>query len=283
MASPAYMNFGSIAVGNTSTLNQTIRNVSSTPITIEQMTEAGNGFSLGGISTPLTLAPGHSVTVSVQFDPQKATTYTGSLIVLSSASNYRLAVTESGTATASSGGLSISPASVSFGNVAVGSSATKSLTVTANGTGTTINSDALSNAEYSISGISLPLKLAAGKSATFQATFTPQTAGHAAATLSVTSSNSNAKVSLTGTGTGGSQHSVSLSWNPDNSTVAGYNVYRSTKSAGPYSKLTASVDTATEYLDSNVTAGDTYYYEVTAVSEQGKESSPTSPVEATIP
>jgi Abnormal spindle-like microcephaly-assoc'd, ASPM-SPD-2-Hydin len=282
-ATPSFLNFGSVAVGNASTLNQTIKNVGTASVTISQVTEAGSGFSMGAVTTPLTLAPGHSVTVSVHFDPQKAATYSGSLVVLSSATNYRMAVTESGTGTASSGSLSISPSSVSFGNVAVGSSVTKSLTLTANGTGTTINSDALSNAEYSISGISLPMKLAAGKSVTFKATFSPQTSGQANGTLALTSSNATARASLTGTGTGGSKHSVSLSWNPDSSSVSGYNVYRGAKSGGPFSKLTSSVDTATDYLDTNVAAGGTYYYEVTAVSEQGKESRPTAPVKATVP
>lgn len=88
---------------------------------------------------------------------------------------------------------------------------------------------------------------------------------------------------MSGTGTSTSQHSVSLSWKGDASPVAGYNVYRAAKKSGPYSKLTSPLDTATDYLDTKVTAGNTYYYEVTAVNDQGLESARTAPIVATIP
>jgi len=149
----------------------------------------------------------------------------------------------------------------------------------------TINSDAISSAEYTISGLSLPLKLGAGKSVSFQATFRPQTAGTANgnASFTVASPSSTIKAALSGTGTGGSQRSVTLSWKPESTPVAGYNVYRAAKKTGPYSKLTSPLDTATDYLDTNVTAGSTYYYEVTAVNDQGLESARTAPIGATIP
>jgi fibronectin type 3 domain-containing protein len=147
-----------------------------------------------------------------------------------------------------------------------------------------IKSDALSSSEYSISGISLPLQLAAGKSVSFQATFAPQAAGTANASLSFTvaSPNSTVQAALSGTGTKGTSHSVSLSWQADPSPVAGYNVYRSAKSNGTYVQL-QSLDTSTDYVDTSVASGDTYYYEVTAVNDQGVESKPSKPVGATIP
>jgi Abnormal spindle-like microcephaly-assoc'd, ASPM-SPD-2-Hydin/Fibronectin type III domain len=283
-ANPARLDFGSIAVGNTVTKNQTITNVGNTAVTIEQITDSGSGFSVGNVTTPQTLAPGHSVTFAVNFTPQKAGTDTGSLIALSSATSYRLSVVESGTGTAG-GSVSVTPSSLAFGNVSVGSSKTKTLTLTATGASMTIKSDALSSAEYTISGLSLPLKLGAGKSVSFQATFSPQTAGTANgnASFSIASPSSTIKAALSGTGTGGSQHSVTLSWKPDSSSVAGYNVYRAAKKTGPYSKLTSPLDTGTDYLDTNVSAGSTYYYEVTAVNDQGLESARTAPVGATIP
>ncbi len=60
-----------------------------------------------------------------------------------------------------------------------------------------------------------------------------------------------------------------LTWNAVNYSggLAGYNVYRATNPAGPYTKLTASaVDTNVTYTDTTAPAGSTLYYEVTAVS-----------------
>ena len=175
-ANPARLDFGSIAVGKTVTKNQTITNVGNAAVTLQQITDSGTGFSVGNVTTPQTLAPGHSVTFTVKFAPQKSGTDTGSLIALSNASNYRLSVVESGSATAG-GSVSVTPSSLAFGNVAVGSSKTKTLTLTAAGASMTINSDAISSAEYTISGLSLPLKLGAGKTVSFQATFRRRFAG----------------------------------------------------------------------------------------------------------
>jgi thermitase len=60
---------------------------------------------------------------------------------------------------------------------------------------------------------------------------------------------------------------VALSWNPsDLPTVAGYNIYRSTQSGGPYTRLNASLWHGTTYTDTSVINGTTYYYTVKQVS-----------------
>ena len=78
-------------------------------------------------------------------------------------------------------------------------------------------------------------------------------------------------------------HSVTLTWTASTSTVVGYNVYRSTVSGGPYTKLTSTADASTTYTDSAVTAGATYFYVVTSVDSSGVESANSSEVSATIP
>ena len=45
---------------------------------------------------------------------------------------------------------------------------------------------------------------------------------------------------------------MDLSWNASSSTVAGYNVYRGNQSAGPFTKLNASLDASTTYTDISV-------------------------------
>ncbi len=78
-------------------------------------------------------------------------------------------------------------------------------------------------------------------------------------------------------------HSVDLSWSPSTSTVAGYNVYRSTQSNGTYSRLNSGLETATVFLDSTVQAGLTYYYMTTAVDSNGIESGYSNVAQAVIP
>ncbi len=80
-----------------------------------------------------------------------------------------------------------------------------------------------------------------------------------------------------------SKHSVSLSWDVSTSPhVAGYYVYRSRKSGGPYVKL-SSLLSGTQYVDGTVQAGQTYYYATTAANSRGNQSAYSNQVKATIP
>jgi hypothetical protein len=76
--------------------------------------------------------------------------------------------------------------------------------------------------------------------------------------------------------------SVGLSWTASiTPSVAGYNVYRGTTSGGPYSKLNTSLVAATNYSDTAVTAGQTYYYVTTSVDSSNDESVPSNEAQAT--
>lgn len=60
--------------------------------------------------------------------------------------------------------------------------------------------------------------------------------------------------------------------------LAGYNVYRSLSSGGPFTQLNSGLLTTLGYCDLNVSDGQTYYYQVTAVNA----TSQTSPPSATV-
>ena len=78
-------------------------------------------------------------------------------------------------------------------------------------------------------------------------------------------------------------HSVLLSWDASTSTVAGYNVYRSTVSGSGFTKLNLSLITTLTYTDTTVQNGTTYFYVAMAVDSSGNESVGSTQASATIP
>ena len=123
-----------------------------------------------------------------------------------------------------------------------------------------------------------------GQAITVNVTFAPAATGSVSGSLTIASNASNSPTTISFAGTGAAvSYSTSLSWTASTSSVTGYNVYRGTTSGGPYTKLTASVDSNTSYADNGVQAGLTYYYVVTSVNSSGAESPYSNQVSATIP
>ena len=280
---PSSLAFGSIQVGSNSSKSETLTNTSGATVTISQATPSGAGFSVSGLTLPVTLTANQSVTFNAIFAPASAGAASGTLSIVSDASNSPLNIALSGTGTAA-GQLAVSPTSLSFGNVAVGSSASLNGSLNASGASVTVTSASLNNSEFVLSGISLPATLAAGQSTPFTVAFTPQASGATSASLSFSSNaaNSPAVQSMTGTGTAPAPHTVDLTWNSSNNAV-GYNVYRSTVSGGPYSMINTSLDGTTAYTDNTVVSGQSYYYVATAVGSDLNESGYSNQAQAVIP
>jgi fibronectin type 3 domain-containing protein len=79
-------------------------------------------------------------------------------------------------------------------------------------------------------------------------------------------------------------HGSTLTWKASTDTVAGYNIRRATTPGGETgSPINSTPITGLTYEDSNVVAGTTYYYVVTAVSSAGVESAPSNEAKDTIP
>jgi hypothetical protein len=286
-ATPASLSFTGVQTGKTQTQTETVQNTGGSSATISQGSVAGTGFSISGLSTPLTLAAGQSTSFSVTFAPASSGTFNGSVAIASNASNPNLNIILSGSATGPAAGqLSAIPASINVGNVTVGTSGGQSGTLSATGGSVTVSSVSVGSSEFAISGISFPVTISAGQSANFTVTFTPQTSGLAsvAASFDSNASNSPTSVTMTGTGVAAPVHSVNLSWTASSSpNVVGYNIYRRTGTAGSFTQINSALNATTAYTDGSVTDGQTYYYETTAVNSSNEESVPTSPVQAVIP
>lgn len=184
------------------------------------------------------------------------------------------------------GALAVSPSTLNFGSVAVGSSSSLTGTLSASTADVTVSSAAWSGSGYSVSGVTFPMSVAAGQSAQYTVTFTPPAAGSSPGSISFVSnaSESTLKQAFSGSGTQTtSTHSVSLTWNPSTSTVAGYNLYRGTQSGGPYSRMNSSLLSATSYDDSAVQSGANYFYVSTAVDASNNESTFSNEATASIP
>lgn len=278
-ATPASLTFTNVIVGQNQSQTGTVKNTGGMSATISLATVAGTGFSISGITTPVTLTPGQSASFSVTFTPQSAGNFSGSVAIASNASNPALSVTLVGSAIAqSTGTLSVSP--VSAGSVVVGTSGTQTGTLTATGASVSVTSFSLSGtnpSEFSISGLSLPATVTTSQPVTFTVTFTPGATGAASASASFasTASNSPSAAALTGTGTAAPVHTVSLSWTASTTTgVTSYNVYRAVfgTSCGSYSNVGSTPSSTTTYTDSVVADGTTYCYATTAVDPSGESA-----------
>jgi hypothetical protein len=182
--------------------------------------------------------------------------------------------------------LNASTSSLSFSSVTIGNNSILGVTFTnAGNSNVTISGVSISGAGYNASGVSSGQILTPGQTATLNVTFTPASAGSLPGSATVTSNatNSPSTVSFTGTGVQPVSHAVTLNWAASTSSVAGYNIYRSTVSGGPYTKLNSSLISTTSYTDSSVQAGQTYFYVVTSVDSTGTESTFSNEVSATIP
>jgi hypothetical protein len=204
-ASPTSLAFSNITVGQNQAQTETVKNVGGENATISQATVGGTGFSISGISAPVTLTPGQSASFTVTFAPKSAGSFPGSVTIDSNASNPTLNIGLTGSAvTPTPGTLAVS--SISVGSVIVGSSGTQTGTLSASGASVSVSSVSLSGAdpsEFSISGLTFPVTVTTTQPVTFTVKFTPSATGaaSAAASFASTASNTPTAGTLTGTGT----------------------------------------------------------------------------------
>jgi hypothetical protein len=201
-ANPASVAFGNVAVGSSAPQTISLTNGGTASVTISAAVASGSGFSLSGLSLPLTILAGQNATFTAQFAPTSAGSATGSISITSNAPSSPLSIPLTGTGTQPQ--LGANPTSVAFGNVAVGSSAPQTITLTNSGAaGVTISAAVASGAGFSLSGLSLPLTIPAGQNIAFTAQFAPTSAGSATGSISITSNapSSPLSIPLSGTGT----------------------------------------------------------------------------------
>ncbi|HYT70126.1 MAG TPA: S8 family serine peptidase, partial [Gemmatimonadales bacterium] len=178
---PASLDFGTVTVGTSKDLSFTVRNTGSSTLTGSASTSAPYGIASGG---SFSLGPGASQLVTVRFSPTVTGSAPGTVAFTSNGGNLSRPVT-GGTPPV----ISVIPASLDFGTVAVGSSQDLSFTVQNTG-GSTLTGSASTSAPYSIpSGASFSLGPGASQLVTVR--FAPTVTGSAPGTVAFTSNGGN--------------------------------------------------------------------------------------------
>ena len=221
---PPTLDFGTQSVGGLYPARRVrLANSGTADLTIASITVTGAGFAnASAVACPAVLAPGAGCDVDIAFGAVAATSYTGSLTVVSNAagSPHTTALIGLGSAAAIPV-LAFSPvvSTLDFGTVSAGSiSAVQTVTVQNQGPGgvtlTVLNAIGPDAASFSVAGgsCSLATPLFQGATCTVDIRFAPGSSGTKTATLQIASTGSFPPVlSLTGVGLAGPNPSLALS------------------------------------------------------------------------
>lgn len=292
---PSSASFGDVVVGKDATQKVELKASGSADVKITKLSTTGTGFSVSGLTVPLTLKPGATASLTAAFKPSGAVTESGFITITSTAPDSPLTIGVSGKGISRVSNLSITPASLNFGSVAVGKATSKEVTVKSTGNSDVeISSVSISGAGFSVIG-GEKTTLSPGEQLALTVKFKPPKSGSASGNVTIASnaSNSTGKVSLSGSASNSStsstqtnedvtQHIVTLQWDGSIAPEAvGYYVYRGTRD-GSYKKISPTI-AGTSFADMTVTSGQNLVYVVTAVDSNGVESGFSNPVTVTVP
>lgn len=184
---------GSAAPGDTVETRFRVVNAGVAAATLQTLALSGQGFSLTDLpQLPYIIAPGFEVEFRVDFSPAIIGSYSAFLQVTGNPNSMNIALTGSAVAGASlmlAGSQTplTAGAAINFGSVTVGSSQTQAFTLyNPGGTNLTVNTIAVNGTGFSGPiGLTAPVQLSPGQTATFQVAFSPQSGQAAQGTLTV--------------------------------------------------------------------------------------------------
>lgn len=202
---PASLSFGNVPLTTSLGKSVTVKNIGTTSLTLTSITGSGYFTVAPSGTTPCgtTLAAGKSCTVTATFTPVVAGSTLGGLTVVDNSSVSPQIQDATGTGVLD---ITLSPASVSFGSVTVGSTSAVSIVTVVNNMSTAvpINSVVASGDFISVAGGSpqCGASVAANSSCTLGVEFSPTFAGAITGALTVNygAGSSPQTVSLSGTG-----------------------------------------------------------------------------------
>jgi iron transport multicopper oxidase len=184
---PPVVSFGGTSIGKTVSAAATFRNVGGTPLTIEEVLAPSAPFGLEGAPRDgSTLEPGASITITVDFAPTEAGSFTGELALKTSAGNGAVGLSASA---AAPGVLKFSSEALEYGEVPLGSSRSESFTIeNVGGTAVAIpKSKPPDGGEFkATTTLTEDTEIAAGQHLTETVVFSPTATGNASGTWFIT-------------------------------------------------------------------------------------------------
>lgn len=176
---PALLNFGPIGIGLSSTLQATVSNAGTDPLTISNIVSSNPQFTFTPNTFPINVPAGGNQVFSVTFLPTSLGSFSATLafshdgVNVGSPFNY----TVQGVGADAGPTFAVNPTSLTFATILVGSTQTQQLTVTNNGLSNTLNISSVTttNGDYSV----LPTNATVppGANQVFNVTFAPSVAG----------------------------------------------------------------------------------------------------------
>jgi hypothetical protein len=181
---PSSLSFAAQALGTTSPVQfVTVSNAGNATLNLGSVVFAGDfapaGLGTCGVTAPV--APGSSCTISVQFTPTAAGQRSGSITLTDDASPSTQVVALSGIGGSSTPAVSLSPATLSFGDQNLGTtSSVQFITVSNTGVSTLNLSNVVFEGDFAPAGLGtcgVTVPVAPGSSCTISVQFTPTAVG----------------------------------------------------------------------------------------------------------
>jgi len=202
---PISLNYGQVIYSNSSEMSFDVTNIGSADLHYNVAPVNGAGFTLTETTGSYTLIPGASATFNVTFTASGLGSFTGSIGITSDdQTDGNATVSLSGEGIAPD--IAVSPISIDFGSILVGSSSSGSFTVSNNGNSDLhYNVPAATGDGFAIVEDAGSYTLGVGASSDFHVTFAPGAFGAASGIVAITSDDpfeGDITVTLAGTGIG---------------------------------------------------------------------------------
>jgi hypothetical protein len=282
---PNVIRFPEVPLGETYTQTVRLANLGKSSMQINKISIGAGGFGISGFASPVVLLPESSTNVTISYRPKAAGHLAVQMKIVTSTDAAPVAVDVTATAIDSEAELTATEASVHFDDVPIGGRSVKEISLTNTGSrNLQISEISVSGGDFGVSGGN-QVSLSPGQSVSLKVDFAPKDMGDRSGTLSVRceGSASPVQIALSGAGAQSSPSAITLKWENSPLGAQGYVVYRSLESGGPYERVSSGAVDSAEYTDTGLAAGHTYYYVVTSLDADNKESEFSEQITATVP
>ena len=267
---PQLVDFGNQTLNVRSAIKTVaVTNEGTAPLSITQITftETDTGGTTDFAETDncvgTVAASGGTCNISITFTPGSAAAKTGTFSITDSAAGSPHTISVKGAGVSSATAVTVTPSSLSFGNVTVGSvSPAQSVTITNTGTQTLTFTGISAGGDFSSTNTCTTNVLNVGQSCTASVTFTPTASGARAGSLSISDNAAGSPQSVVLSGTGVAQFTMS-SPSPNVTTLIGSGSTTFTIAASAPSSFTGSITLACpgslscSFSPANIFAGQT--------------------------